>query len=167
MQLADYTRLGNWELTFYQRFVAQSGGEFRRSTPAIDPIELPYLTDAHIFLIGVTSISANPSWYKAGWLLQQIDNVKIDDTIIFTNLPRTPVTSVDGKQKLIPLNTIQLVTFPKLTDSYRLRFTPVRWLKDLTLGIWEYRGQETDTTEELIQAIRAKLETIEYKIDHK
>ncbi|NHC37945.1 hypothetical protein [Scytonema millei] len=139
--------------------------EYRYGTTYIDPIELPYLTHCRIFLVGATSFKAKPSWYRAGYLHQQIDGVAVDDSVVFEGLQSTPTTAIDGSQRMIPLNSMQLVVFPKLADSYRLRFQPMRWLKELTLGIWEYRGIESDSTEDLIQVVRAKLETIEFKVD--
>ena len=56
--------------------------------------------------------------------------------------------------------------FPKLTSSYRLRFEAFPWIEQVTLAVWEYRGTETDTTEDLINAVRSKLETIEFKVDN-
>ncbi|ARV63376.1 hypothetical protein BZZ01_32780 (plasmid) [Nostocales cyanobacterium HT-58-2] len=155
----NLTQLGSWELTYFQKLQSPSGNT------SIESVELPYLTDCHIFLVGATSLRAKPTWYRAGWLHQQINGVAVDDTVVFEGLERIPTTTVAATQRVIPLNSMQLVIFPHLTSAAQLRFEPVRWLRELTLGVWEYRGVQSDSTEELLQTVRTKLETIEFKID--
>jgi hypothetical protein len=162
---ANFTQLGSWELTYLQKLVASNTSDYKYGAPYIYPVELPYLTHCRIFLVAATSLKAKPNWYRAGWLYQQIDGVAVNDAVVFEGMNSTPTTAVDAAQRLIPLNSMHLVIFPKLADAYRLRFTPVRWLKEVTLGIWEYRGTESDSTEELIESVRAKLETIEFRIN--
>lgn len=159
--------LGAWELTYFKKLVSSPENEanYKYGVSYIDPIELPYLTECRIFLVGATSIKAKPSWYRAGYLYQQIEGVAISDSVIFEGIEGTPTTAIDATHKVIPLNSVQLVIFPKLASTCRLRFQPIRWLKEVTLAIWEYRGSESDSTEDLINAVRAKLETIEFKID--
>ncbi|ALF52962.1 hypothetical protein ACX27_09035 [Nostoc piscinale CENA21] len=103
---------------------------------------------------------------RAGYFYQQIDGIQINDAIIFDGLGAVPSTEVDYSRRMIKLNAIELVQFPKISDTFRLRFEALPWIEELTLGVWEYVGTETDSTEELIQAVRAKLETIEFKIDN-
>lgn len=153
---ANFTRLGSWELTYLQKF---------SSKQKLEPIELPFLTDCHIFLIGATSLKAKSTWYRAGWLHQEIDGVAVDDTAVFEGLGRVPTIAIDASQRAVPLNSMQLLIFPRLTSATRLRFEAVPWLRDLSLGIWEYRGSESDSTEDLIEVLRAKLESIEFKLE--
>jgi hypothetical protein len=160
----DLTAVGAWELTYYQKLVGNPQNR-RIRVPLIDPVELPYLTDKHVFLVGATWIGAKPSWVRAGYFYQQINGIRIDDTIIYEGLGTVPSAEIDGDRRLIKLNTIELVVFPKLSNSYRLRFEALPWIEQVTLGVWEYRGTESDSTEDLINAVRAKLETIEFKID--
>lgn len=155
----NLTQLGAWELTYLRKFTGSS------TRPHLQPIELPYLTECRIFLIGATSLRAKPTWYRAGWLHQEIPNIYIDGAVIFEGLERIPSTSVDAASQLIPLNSVQLIIFPQLHHSYRLRFEPVPWLQEVTLAVWEYRGIESDSTEDLIHTMRSKLETIEFKIN--
>jgi hypothetical protein len=161
----NLTQLGSWELIYFQKLIANNTEDYKFGAPYLYPVELPFLTNARIFLIGATSLKAKPSWYRAGYLYQQIDGVAINDSVIFEGMQATPTTAIDASQRVVPLNSIHLVIFPKLADSYRLRFAPVRWLKELTLGIWEYRGIESDSTEDLIEVVRAKLEAIDFKLE--
>jgi hypothetical protein len=159
------SELGAWELTYSRKLV---GVDPTRGVkvPYIEPVEIPYIPSSGIFLVGTFSIDARPTWYRAGYLTQELRNVQINDVVLFEGLPGQPDTTVDGSQYIIGLNRIQLIVLPKYSNNFSLRFEAVAWLKKLTLTIWEYRGQETDTTEELIQATRAKLETLEFKIDN-
>ncbi len=161
------SELGSWELVYSARLTNQNPDQpVGVRIPYIDPVEVPLIPTSRIFLIGTFSREARPSWYRAGYLTQEIIGVSISDEVVFEGLPGTPSTAIDGNSRIIGLNRIQLVIFPKYSSNFRLRFDAVAWLKSLTLSIWEYRGEETDTTEELIQAARAKLETIEAKIDN-
>lgn len=161
----DLTAVGAWELTYYQKLVGNPQNR-RIRAPLIDPVELPYLTDKHVFLVGASWLNAKPSWVRAGYFYQQISGIHIDDTVIFEGLGQVPSTEIDGTRHLIKLNAIELVIFPKLTSNYRLRFEALPWIEQVTLGVWEYLGTEIDTTEDLVNAVRAKLETIEFKIDN-
>ena len=163
----NLTQLGSWELTYLKKLVASNSEDYRYGAPYLAPLEVPYLTHCRIFLVAATSIKAKPSWYRAGYLAQQVDGVAVNDAVVFEGMQATPTTAIDASQRVVPLNSMQLVIFPKLADAYRLRFTPVRWLKEITLGIWEYRGTESDSTEDLIQVVRAKLETIEFKLEQR
>ncbi|AFY31605.1 hypothetical protein [Calothrix sp. PCC 7507] len=161
----DLTALGAWELTYFQKLMGNPQNR-RIRAPLLDPVELPYLTDKHVFLVGASWLNAKPSWVRAGYFYQQISGIHIDDTVVFEGLGQVPTTEIDGTRRLIKLNAIELVIFPKLTSDYRLRFEALPWIEQVTLAVWEYRGTETDTTEDLVNAVRAKLETIEFKIDN-
>lgn len=161
MEIINLSGLGNWELTYFQKHT----GDLRNKgkAPLIEPIELPYLTDNNHFLVGATNVKAPLTWIRAGYFVQQIAGVSVDDTVIF-DLPRVPTLEVDGAKELIKLNTVQYVNFPKLSSDYRLRFDPVSWMPEITLAVWEYRGPIADSTAETLDAIRAKLEVIDFKL---
>jgi hypothetical protein len=160
----DLTGFGVWELTYFQKFQGDAQNK-RYRLPLIEPVEIPYLTDKHLFLVAATYLKAPPNWQRAGYLYQQIDGIRIDDSVVFEGLGSNSSTAVDAQRQLLRLNTIQFVNFVKLTETYRLRFEALPWIPELTLGIWEYLGIESDTNEDLLNAVRAKLETIEFKID--
>ena len=164
LQLA-LTGVGAWELTYFNQVTGNPQNR-RLGIPLLEPIEIPYLTDARFFLVGATYLNARPTWRRAGYLYQQIDGIRIDDRVVYPGLESIPSTEVDYKRILIQLNTIQLIVFEKLTDTYRLRFEPLPWIPEISLGIWEYRGTESDTTEDLIQALRTQVQTIDFKIDN-
>lgn len=165
---------GAWELVFQRRLQQSTtddlpfGIQRPRSVrvPYIDPVEIPLTPISHIFLIGTFSTTAKPTWYRAGYLYQEILSVRIDDAVVFEDLNSVPQTSIDASSQIIGLNKVQLVIFPKYSSNFTLRFEAAPWIKSMNLTIWEYRGTESDTTEELIGIMRSKLETIEHKIDN-
>ncbi|MBD2202754.1 hypothetical protein H6G33_17905 [Calothrix sp. FACHB-1219] len=161
----NLTGVGVWELTYFQRHVGDALNR-RLRRPFIEFIELPYLTDKHIFLVGASYLDKPPTWSRAGYLYQQVDGIHVDDTVVFEGLGRVPTTEIDNSRFLIRLNTVQLIRFPVVSETFRLRFEPLPWIPQITLAVWEYVGEEIDSTEELIQSVRAKLETIEFKIDN-
>lgn len=159
----DLSSANAWELLFHQKF---SVNPLYRVKPYLDPIELPFLTESRIFLVSTFSIRSRPTWYRAGYFSRQVEGIRIDDTVVFEGLERIPQTTADYGQTLIPLNLTKVVIFPKIPGSHRLRFEAVPWLSEFTLGVWEYKGIESDSTEDLIEAVQAKLEVIEFKIDN-
>lgn len=146
------SNLDSWELV-YQRQLNNNlsfGVQRPRGAriPYIDPVEIPLIPTSRIFLVGTFSRDAKPTWHRAGYLTQEILGVKVDDTVVFEGLNSSPDTTVDADNRVIGLNKVQLVVFPKYSSSFALRFETVAWIKTLNLTIWEYRGTETNTTED-------------------
>ncbi|WP_375514424.1 hypothetical protein [uncultured Nostoc sp.] len=81
----------------------------------------PAFTGKYI-IVFTDSLGANPSWYKAGYLLPFFDNSSIG--------------RVYGKSKFCGLKRH---TFIKLTDwefLHSFAFKPVSWLVDIQIKIW-------------------------------
>ncbi|MEH2357540.1 hypothetical protein [Nostoc sp.] len=163
--LADIRAVGAWELFYYQKLSGNPQNR-RIKAPIIDPVELPFITDKHILLVGALSSKAKPTWLRAGYLYQQIGGIHIDDTVIYEGLGSVPSTETDFNRSLVKLNSIDLIRFTQITNDYRLRFEAMPWIEEVTLGVWVYTGTVSDSTEETLGAIRAKLETLEFKIDN-
>ena len=157
---------GAWELTYAKKLVSANNQPSGLFLPYLDIVEIPYIPTSGIFLVGTFSLEAKPTWYRAGYLTQEIRSVKINDSVLFEGLPGSPDTTVDASTQVIGLNRIQLVILPKYSSNFSLRFEPVPWLKKLSFTLWEHKGTETDSVEELLEATRVKLETIEFKIDN-
>lgn len=81
----DLTGLGAWELTYFQKIQGDAQNK-RYRLPLIEPVEIPYLTDKHLFLVAATYSKAPPTWQRAGYLYQQIDGIRIDDSVVFEGL---------------------------------------------------------------------------------
>lgn len=158
----DLSASGAWELMYHNKLSIDPRNKIK---PYLDPIDLPFLTQSRIFIVSTFSFKGKPTWYRAGYLSRQIEGINIDDTVVFEGLGRVPNVVADYGHALIPLNLTRLVIFPKIAGNHSLRFEAMPWIYELTLGIWEYQGIESDSTEDLIEAMRAKLEAIEFKIN--
>lgn len=127
--------LGKWELVY-------SGSlSLAESAKSLEPIEIPLLADNRYLVVGARSTLAKPTWIRAGYLTQFLENINVDDNVIFPGTGN-PANTIDTDTKVIKLNVIQLVIFPDLATTYRLFFAPVRWLKNLNLSIWQFTGEE-------------------------
>ena len=154
---------GAFRLVYAQKLIGDKRNAEIRA-PMIDPIELPVTIASRILIVSAASIKARPSWRVAGTLFQQVGGVGIDDSITYGFGP-SGASVVDVGQRRILLNNTELHVFPKFATEHRFRFEAVRWLPEVTLGIWEYIGTEADTTEELLQTVKVDLVRIEAKIN--
>jgi hypothetical protein len=154
---------GSWRLVYYQQHVGVEANR-RSRTPMIDPIDLPITIASRVLAVGATYLQAPPTWNLAGFFYQEVA-VSLDDAPVFPGLAGVPTTTLDSSKRRIGLNAIELHIFPRLASEHRYRFEPVRWMPRLTLGVWEYIGPETDSTEELLQTLRVDLARIEFKVD--
>lgn len=132
--------------------------------PLIEMIELPVTIESRIVITSAVYIAAKPSWRVAGTLFQEVGGVGINAAITYGFGPAGTAV-VDVSRRTILLNSTELHIFPKLATEHRYRFEPVRWLPEVTLGVWEYTGPETDTTEELLQTVKVDLVRIESKLN--
>lgn len=153
----DLQGLGKWELIYY----ASHQQDEQKNRIEVD---IPILLDKHILAVGVSSSTAKPTWYRSGNLIQVLQQIELDDGVIFPG-SGSPSNTLDASRRLIVLHSIQLVIFPKVTPTYSLWFQAVPWLKSLNLGIWSYTGAQSDTTEEMVELARVDLLRIESKVD--
>jgi hypothetical protein len=146
----DLQGLGKWELIYFGNLQRQQGQS------SIEPLELPFLAENRYLTVGAGSTTARPTWIRAGYMIQFLENINVDNRVIFPG-SGNPGNTADAGTRLIKLNQIQIVTFPKLANSYRLFFQPVRWLTQLNLAVWQFTGTEIDVLE-LITQINNKLD---------
>lgn len=71
-------------------------------------------------------------WRRSGWCYQ-------------TTLDGLEITSRECY-----VNQAHLLVFPLITEAYFLGFLPVRWLPNLDISFWQFRGDETQVADELI-----------------
>jgi hypothetical protein len=73
-------------------------------------------------VIKIQTVSSTQNlWRRAAYMKQVIDQAEVDN-------------------RVIPLNQETIFQLSPLPDRYGLVFTPVRWLPDLTIRVWEYTG---------------------------
>ncbi|MBA3920321.1 MAG: hypothetical protein H0X31_00890 [Nostocaceae cyanobacterium] len=144
MLSVDFTGLGKWELVYSGTLQPDTGQK------SIDPIVLPLLASNRFLAVGARSNSAKPNWIRAGYLTQVLEGVYINSGVIF---PGTgdPRGTLDGETRLVRLNAVQLISFPDVAINYRVLFTPMTWIKNLSFYVWEFGGTEIKPLDLLTQ----------------
>lgn len=132
----------------------------------IETIELPITLAGRILAVGASYLEAPPSWYTAGFFYQEVQGIRLDDTLIFPNAAGGSGAVLDASKRRITLNTIELHIFDRLASEHSYRFEAMQWIPKITLGVWEYLGVETDSTEDLLETIKVDLTRIEVKVDN-
>ncbi len=161
----DFTGPNKWQRVYFQQFV---GNPNNRKVKAglIEPFEIPLLFSQHVLAINCFSRDVKPKWRTAGYLTQTYSGVSFEDSPV-SDSPTSPTYGVDAANERIGLNTIELLTLPRLAADFYLWFDPVPWLPGLTLSIWEYQGTETpDRIEELIETLKVDIARVEIKLDN-
>ena len=132
----------NWEDVYSETKSAQVITSTRNAP--IPEITIPYLFERHIIAVYATSSTAKPTWHFAGFLNQKIQ------------LGLVPGGSPDAdavQRRKIWLNRITLLFFPKITSTYAISFNVPEWFTNVNLNVFEYRGIESDSTENLIREL--------------
>ncbi|NET40044.1 MAG: hypothetical protein F6K19_50220 [Cyanothece sp. SIO1E1] len=93
------------------------------------PVTLAYTFSRHLIKVQTQStstaeIKVSPRWRRAGYL-RQVD----------ANTGGIEISSVT-----VPLNQATAFLLPALTDTFQLSFLPVVWLPNITVIIYEYKG---------------------------
>jgi hypothetical protein len=135
--------MGQWNA------VAQPGPDSFHHIP-IQEISIPLIFNRHIIAIYAESATALGSWYTAGLLKQYVRS----------GLTVGGVTDSINHTQRIFLKQIQIIYFRKIINldthneiDFTLGFVVPRWLKDISISIWQYTGLEQDTTENAIAEV--------------
>jgi len=132
----------NWEDVYDEPTTAYQISSTRHAP--IGEIIVPYLFERHILAIYATSNNANPTWHFAGFLNQKVS----------LGLVAGGAFNADAvERRKIWLNRITLLFFPKYTSTYAISFNVPKWFKHINLSVFEYRGIESDSTEDLIREL--------------
>lgn len=155
--VVDLSNSANWNLAWNNTFeVQRTGGEGSRYYP-FPPIEMPIALSSHIFAVLATSTKAGRNWKFAGFL-----NQRIQTGILVGGIQDAEVVQA----RRFFLNRISIYLEPELTSTYSLTFNIPYWFQDITINVWEYTGERSDTTEKLIKEVREQeLQRIESKVD--
>lgn len=130
----------NWERLYNRRWDADRIDSGKKYVPI--PVQtLPVLADRRILVVGGASADALGHWTTAGWLVPKLYISGLSYPFLEANL----------NTERIPLNDYRLLILPDLSHSYRLEFRIPKWLKEVELDIWQYIGDEKDSTDELLK----------------
>ena len=160
----NFQQVGNWRLVYYQQLVGDQRNR-RSRTPMIDPIEIPVTIESRVLAVGATYLQAPPTWNVAGYIYQELDQIALNDSLVFPDIATGGLTALDTNSRRVLLNNLQLYIFPRLATEHRYRFEAMRWIPRLLLAIWEYTGAENDSESEFFEVLRTDLVRLEAKID--
>lgn len=118
MPLDDET---NWQ-NIHNGFYSVTGAN------PIDKILIPGFYTQHTLRVFTTSLQAKPHWWLAGRLTQLLGS-------------NSSGPDFEASRWTVPLKRQTLIKLPVLTSEYRLKFEPVRWLKEIAIVIEIYTGQ--------------------------
>ena len=159
----DLSGSGKWQRLYYNSYQENPDNRKIRA-PLIDPFEFPLTFDNHVLAFTTASSAVRPTWRTAGYLVQTYPGVVLGpDTDIWT--VNSPTSGVDAANVRISLNAVQLLVFPRIAGQYYLWFDPVPWLSKLTIGIWEFVGEQSDDLFERLETIKVDLLRVEAKVD--
>ncbi|EGK83504.1 hypothetical protein D0A34_09595 [Microcoleus vaginatus PCC 9802] len=110
----------NWEVV-HNGFYSAAGEN------PIEKILIPGSFTNHTIRAYTTSLQAKPTWWLAGRLTQLLGS-------------STSGPDFEASRWAVPLKRQTLIKLPVFTAEYRIKFEPVRWLKEIALVIEIYTG---------------------------
>lgn len=123
----------------------------------IPEIEVPLLLDKFVLAVYADSETARPHWHSAGFA-----NQKLRSGI---TVGGNPDARFNGSHR-IWLKRIAILVLPRVSNEYSLSFDIHPWHEEISLQLWEYVGDTSDSTENLINEVRSnELSRIEIKVD--
>jgi hypothetical protein len=132
---------GTWQQIYHQLLQATQLGP--KTYLPIPKFILPTQISKRVIVAGASSQSAKGNWRYAGRLIPIVDCGAVDF----------------GQAELrglgVPLNKGQIFILPQFASTYQLRFEPFYWMEDILLSVWEFDGDVSDSTENLILSLQA------------
>ena len=138
------TTQGNWNQIYDESRSAVPMSPVGGHYP-IPAFEIPFLFDKHIIAVRCLSTSAKATWRFAGTLSQRFR--------AGTGGSTSPLPILDAEILSLRLNRSRLVVFKQYTQQYELLFESPPWIKDMRLSIWQYIGEQSDSTEDLLREL--------------
>jgi hypothetical protein len=161
----DLTGPNSWQRVY---FATHRGDPNNRKykAPYIDAFEIPLIFEKRVLAVS-TSLPLNeikPTWRTAGWLTQVFSRFNLKQLPPFFESANSPTIAVDYVKERITINTVQLVIFPRVVANFYLWFDPCPWIKNLSMAIWEFQGDES-VMDEQIEALRIDVLRAEQKVN--
>jgi len=121
--MSDFNDLTKWNLVMDSTKNATISGE--KIIQPIGAFEPSHLFTSPIIAVQVTSNTAKPNWYKAGYLHQAIP------------VPFSLGLAL-GEFSFVALYTPVIIKFLRFPVNYQVSFEVARYFKDCTFKIWEF-----------------------------
>ena len=112
----------NWDL--FWNFSASAGG-----IPIPDQVS-PLVASGSLIAVYADSEKAKNTWHTAGYLSQRIH----------AGLKVSPFYDLQLAGRVVYLRRVQLIDFKEYAEEYELRFSVVRWLRQVQVSVWIFRG---------------------------
>jgi hypothetical protein len=148
----------HWDLLFqsqyFESFVTVYGKSFRYGPPETT---LPILITRPIVALRCESDNAPTTWRYAGLVRREIR----------TASQAEPLAKLQDSARKLTLGATNILNYSDLpeADAYSLVLVPAKWLPDIRVTLWEYRGPIGSTHQDELEAARVDLVRIEAKID--
>ncbi len=92
--------------------------------------------NSQFIAVGITVKNSKDNWRNGGYLSQEFD---------FPAIGYKHNRKAFNKTEDLLINEVSIINLPPLADStYRLRYFPPTYFRDVKLQIWEYIGVQTD-----------------------
>lgn len=130
---------GPWLRIYHQLLQATPLGP--HSYTPIPSFLLPTQISKRVIVAGASSQKAKGNWRYAGRLTPLIDCGSAE------------FQQAELAGLYVPLNKGKLFVLPGYTGTYSLRFEPFYWFEDVLLSVYEFDGEVTDSTEDLIRQV--------------
>ena len=153
--IASFTDGSLWPRVYNQQFYAEQE-TVTRFRP-IPPVNVPVLFNSHTIAVATDSQEALSHWWLGIRLKMRIA------------IPGSEFDEIEAAEVRCQVNRGQLIRFPPLAPQYTLRIEFPWWHSEMRVTVWEFQGEQRDSTEVLVQdlgdAIRVDLARIEAKIN--
>lgn len=127
------------------------------------PISIDILTESEVIAVRVTSEAAKSSWYRAGSMLQLVENPSFPGYVPVAGASNTPYAIIE--RKLVTLNSApDILVFQKFASTTRFVFDPMPWIPQVQIQVWEYLGTPVNEVLDGQEDIKAKLDIIDAKV---
>lgn len=125
----DFGNSSLWNLV-YQTQLKTTSTTILRNTP-IGVADLPVILHSPLIAIYTSSDTAKETWRSAGYMNQKV----------LTGITVSNTNDADyGDSHRLLLRQVKVFLLPWL-NTYSLRFTAHKWLRDVSLKLWEYTGE--------------------------
>ncbi|MEQ9671313.1 hypothetical protein [Coleofasciculus sp. G2-EDA-02] len=163
----DVTGSGKWNLTYT---VAKQASEDRKKFNSrykrlIDPFDIPIIFESHVIAVATRYLNAPTTWYNAGQLIQLAIGATINDPDAWGEGYGESEPIIISRKNVRLNQSLEIFFMEPVGSELRLGFNPRPWIPEFSMGIYEFLGTTFDTTEEMIEATRAQLTTMEAKIN--
>lgn len=132
-QFPDFLNTIEWNLVARNSYTAPT-------TPTAVNNRLPnrqfLIENSHVVMIGTNSDGARSYWSTGCWASQLLP--------FLPSSTSNYVSAVQSARRWCRLRTLNLLIFPKLTNTWILDLAFPYWLPDVSVEVWRYDGRDID-----------------------